>query len=84
MSSIFMVHSVLAIEGVAKVKRDFDREERFFEKKEAHVSKTFSEILQQELQEKEDVQMDLHSCQTVTYGMDRKLHRFEYLTREYR
>ena len=81
MSSIFMVHSVLAIEGVAKVKRNFDREERFFEKKETQGSKTFSEILQQE---KEDVQMDLHSCQTVTYGMDRKLHRFEYLTREYR
>lgn len=80
MTSIFMVHSVVAIDGVGKVKRDLDRDENSSRKKDSQENRTFSDILQHEV---EEMQTDLHTCRTVTYGMDRKLHRFEYLTREY-
>lgn len=81
MSSIFMVHSVLAIDGVRKVTRDQERDEHSSRQREQDTSQTFSEILQQEVDER---RTDSLNCRTVTYGMDKKLHRFEYLTREYR
>lgn len=81
MQSIFMVHSVLAIDGVGKLTRDLNRDENSSGKKESQESQAFSDILRQEV---EEMRTDLHNYSTVTYGMDRKLHRFEYLTREYR
>lgn len=76
-----MVHSVLAIDGTRKVTRDLYRDESSSQKRETEDGRTFSEILQQEVDER---RMDSLNCRTVTYGMDRKLHSFEYLAREYR
>ncbi len=76
-----MVHSVAAINGVRKVTRDLYRDENSSQKSEMEENKSFSDILQQEVDER---RTDSLNCRTVTYGMDRKLHSFEYLAREYR
>ena len=81
MTSIFMVHSVVAINGVRKVTRDLYKDENSSQKSETEKSRTFSDILQQEVDVRRKDSLD---CRTVTYGMDKRLHSFEYLAREYR
>ena len=76
-----MVHSVVAINGVRKVTRDLYKDENSSQKREVEENRSFSDILQQEVDER---RTDSLNCHTVTYGMDRKLHSFEYLAREYR
>lgn len=81
MADIFMVHSVLAVGGVRKVTRDLGREDNSSDKREQENSRLFADVLQQEVDE---MRMDSLNCQTVTYGIDRKIHHFEYRAREYR
>lgn len=76
-----MVHSVVAIDGIRKVSRDLYKDDSSSQKRETEENRTFSDILQQEVDER---RTDSLNCRTVTYGMDRKLHSFEYLAREYR
>ena len=81
MTSIFMVHSVLAVSETGRVTRELGKEEKNFAKKgKAEHSASFSEILQQEV---EEWRTDSINCRTTTYGMDRRLHHFEYRAREY-
>lgn len=76
-----MVHSVVAINGVRKVTRDLYRDDDSSQKRKAEESKSFSDVLQKEV----DIRRtDSLNCHTVTYGMDKRLHSFEYLAREYR
>ena len=81
MTSIFMVHSVLAVSETGRVTRDLGREERNFSKTN-HTNNTlsFSDILQKEVEEQRTDSID---CRTTTYGMDRRLHHFQYQAREY-
>ncbi len=82
MSNMFMVHSILSINGVGKVTRDLGRDGNSSDKREQNNNNnSFSEILKQEV---EGVRKDNVKCRTITYGMDGKVHHFEYLTREYR
>ena len=76
-----MVHSVVAIDGIRKVTRDLYKDDSSSQKRETEENRTFSDVLQQEVDSR---RTDSLSCRTVTYGMDRKLHSFEYLAREYR
>lgn len=80
MSSIFMVYSVSAVSTSGKVTREQERGRNSSNTYEQADNMNFSEILQQEVEER---RMDSVNCHTVTYGKDSLLHRFEYRAREY-
>ena len=81
MTSIFIVHSVLAVAETGRVTRDLVREERNFSKQgNSDNTLSFSDILQREVEEQRTDSID---CRTTTYGMDRRLHHFQYQAREY-
>ena len=77
-----MVHSVLAVSTVGKLKREDNRSGNSSTKKnEAKAKDLFSQILEAEVAGQKATPM---TCKTVTYGQDSKIHTFEYQTREYR
>ncbi|MBQ8592394.1 MAG: hypothetical protein IJ485_06595 [Lachnospiraceae bacterium] len=81
LNGIFMVHSVMAVSTVGKVKRDLNREEHIYTGQDkANTDKSFSQILEREVGQR---RTDSLNCQNVTYGMDRQLHYFNYRAREY-
>ncbi|MGN1148913.1 MAG: hypothetical protein ACI4TB_10840 [Lachnospiraceae bacterium] len=76
-----MVQSVLAVPTARKVKHDFERKGRYFlKKKHSDTESQFSQALEQEVGE---LQAKSLNCHTLTYGDDRKVHRFDYQVREY-
>lgn len=78
MTSIFMVHSVLATGKMRYVGYGRAEEDSGYANEKKDLS--FSRILQKELEER---RTDSLNCRTVTYGMDRRLHSFDYRAREY-
>ena len=81
MNSIFMVHSVISVSTVGKVTRDLNRDENSHGKREnADSEKPFAQILETEVGNR---RKESFSCHNVTYGMDRRLHSFDYRAREY-
>ena len=75
-----MVYSVSAVSTTGKVSREHGRGGNS-QGREAQTEKTgFSEILKQEVEEK---RKETVNCRTLVYGRDSRLHRFEYLAREY-
>lgn len=81
MTSIFIVHSVLAVHETGRVTRDLGREERNFSKQaDKDNTLSFSDVLQREVEEQRTDSID---CRTTTYGTDRRLHHFQYQAREY-
>ncbi len=81
MTDMFVIHSILSINGVGKVTRDLGRDQNSSDKREQNNSNSFSEILKQEV---EGVRKDALNCRAITYGMDGRIRHFEYLAREYR
>ena len=81
MLDMFMVHSIVSIDGVGKLTRDLGREQNPSDKKDQNGNNSFSEILQQEV---DVVRKDVLNCRTITYGIDGRIRHFEYLAREYR
>lgn len=81
MSDIFIVHSILAVSRIGAVTRELVKEETIYSKKEQSNNSSFSSVLQQEI---DHVGKDALNCHTVTYGVDRKIHHYEYLRREYK
>ena len=80
MTSIFIVHSVLAVSETRKVTREHDGQQQSSSHGCTQSNNSFSQILQQEVEER---RMDSINCRTVTYGTDRRLHHFDYRAREY-
>ena len=80
MTSIFIVHSVLAVSETRKVTREHNQQEQASSHGNAQSNVSFSQILQKEVEEQ---RTDSINCRTVTYGMDRRLHHFDYRAREY-
>ena len=74
-----MVHSVLAVPSVGKVKREF-RNMPDEQHNETEKNSSFSSILKEKLNEQKSAP---RTCHTVTYGNDCMLHMFQYQTREY-
>ena len=79
-TNIFVVHSILAVSRVGAVSRELAREENNGSKKEKEGNRTFSDVLQKEV---DRVGTDSLDCHTVTYGVDGKIYHYEYLRREY-
>ncbi len=77
-TSIFMVHSVSAVETTKKASRDGGGSPGGYSGngKSTH---SFSRILEAEMNEHKAPT----ECHTVTYGNDRRLRTFLYQTREY-
>lgn len=76
-----MVNSVMAVSATGKIKRDNERSRATLnEKNKEHSKGLFSEFLKQEVEEQKEAP---HSCSTVMYGQDSRLHTFEYQKREY-
>ena len=80
MTSIFIVHSVLAVGETRKVTREHYQQEKTLGHGTVQGNNSFSQILQQEMEEQRTDSID---CRTTTYGMDRRLHHFQYQAREY-
>uniref|UniRef100_UPI0040569CBC hypothetical protein n=1 Tax=Agathobacter sp. TaxID=2021311 RepID=UPI0040569CBC len=80
MTGIFMVNSVSAVSKANKVRRDFGYNQNLYQKEPKKTNASFAEVLQKEA---ESVRTESNSCYSVTYGMDRQLHFFDYQTREY-
>ena len=73
-----MVHSVLAVSAIDKVKRDVHKENG----SPKQSNSLFARVLEQtekEMKNKENIQ----DCYTVTYGQDSKMNEFRYQMREY-
>lgn len=77
-TSIFMVHSVSAVETAKKASRDSDGSSGGYTGSDKSTH-SFSKILEAEINEKQAPA----ECRTVTYGNDLKLRTFLYQTREY-
>ena len=75
-----MVYSVSAVSTTGKITRDQERGRNASSREEKAEKQIFSEILKQEVEEKRKESVN---CQTLTYGKDSRLHRFEYRAREY-
>ena len=80
MTSIFIVHSVIAVPETRKVTREHYQQEQPSAHGRTQNNNSFSQILQQEVEER---RTDSINCRTVTYGMDSRLHHFDYRAREY-
>lgn len=74
-----MVHSVVAVSSVDKVKRDAHKAVDAHSQKKQQES-AFSQILEQTVEEQRTIPME---CHTLTYGQDSRLHTFQYQMREY-
>lgn len=75
-----MVSSIMAVPMVSKVKRE---QERFYghNHEEAASERTFSEVLREATEQQTDKAPT--ECYITTYGRNRQLQHFMYLTREY-
>ena len=76
-----MVHSVMAIPKVGKLKRD-DQKSSYSDAKNKSSSKLFASILE-ETANAHQTESAPRACQTTLYDRESRLQNFNYLTREY-
>jgi hypothetical protein len=62
------------------VTRERNQQEKSSDRDTTQNNNSFSQILQREVEEQ---RTDSINCRTVTYGMDMRLHHFDYRAREY-
>ena len=75
-----MVHSVMAVSKVNKVRNDLCQNGRTFQEEQHKQNTSFSAILQKEV---ENVRTQSSHCDFMTYGMDKQIHFLDYQPRKY-
>lgn len=76
-----MVHSVMAVPKVGKLKRD-NRNSSYSDTNKESSSKLFASILE-ETANAHKTEPAPRACQTTLYDRESRLQNFNYLTREY-
>lgn len=76
-----MVHSVMAIPKVGKLKRD-NRGSSYSDAKNESSGKLFASILE-ETANAHKTESAPRACRTILYDRESRLQNFNYLTREY-
>lgn len=74
-----MVHSVVAVPAIGKVKRD-NQNASYSESRNQNSNGSFAKVLENATNETRDSAMD---CHTTTYGADSQIRTFFYQPREY-